>query len=106
MRRSTVVKETMRHFAEEGPTQRELAETKTYLTGSYALRFDSNTKMPTSFSPSSRTISASTISTAATASSRGDARPGQGAGQRISNPDKLIVTVVGKPQGITTSAAQ
>ena len=40
-----VVKSVMKRFAEEGPTQRELDEAKTYLTGSYALRFDSNAKI-------------------------------------------------------------
>src|SRR5262249_7290859 len=38
-----VVKEVMQRFADEGPTAEELADAKTYLTGSYALRFNSNT---------------------------------------------------------------
>jgi zinc protease len=37
-----VVKDTMAKFAAEGPTQRELDDAKTYLTGSFPLAFASN----------------------------------------------------------------
>jgi predicted Zn-dependent peptidase len=37
-----VVKETMAKFAAEGPTQQELDDAKTYLTGSFPLAFASN----------------------------------------------------------------
>jgi zinc protease len=36
------VRDTMAKFAAEGPTQQELADAKTYLTGSYPLAFSSN----------------------------------------------------------------
>ena len=103
----TVVKETMKQFAEEGPTAAELAETKTYLTGSYALRFDSNSKIANQLlaiqqdnlgidyvNRRNGLIDAVTLDQA------------KAQAKRISEPDKLIVTVVGKPAGITTSAAQ
>ncbi|MGE3831882.1 MAG: M16 family metallopeptidase, partial [Parvibaculaceae bacterium] len=41
----SVTRDTLKRFAEEGPTADELADVKTYLTGSYALRFDSNAKI-------------------------------------------------------------
>jgi zinc protease len=37
-----VVRQTMRDFAAKGPTQGELDDAKTYLTGSFPLAFDSN----------------------------------------------------------------
>jgi len=37
-----VVRQTMRDFAARGPTQAELDDAKTYLTGSFPLAFDSN----------------------------------------------------------------
>lgn len=38
-----VVRATMRKFAKQGPTEKELTDAKTYLTGSFPLAFDSNT---------------------------------------------------------------
>jgi len=97
----TVVKDTMKQFAEEGPTAAELADTKTYLTGSYALRFDSNSKIANQLlaiqqddlgidyvNRRNAMIEAVTLDQARLQ------------GKRISQPDKLIVTVVGKPEGI------
>ena len=40
-----VVKEALKKLADEGPTQAELDDVKTFLTGSYALRFDTNDKI-------------------------------------------------------------
>jgi len=37
-----VVRATMKKFATQGPTDKELADAKTYLTGSFPLAFDSN----------------------------------------------------------------
>ncbi|MFZ5673312.1 MAG: M16 family metallopeptidase [Pseudomonadota bacterium] len=101
----TVVKDTMKKFADEGPTAAELAETKTYLTGSYALRFDSNAKIASQLlaiqqdnlgidyiNRRNGMIEAVTLDEA------------KAQAKSISNPDKLIVTVVGKPVGIAPSA--
>lgn len=101
----TVVKDTMKRFADDGPTAAELAETKTYLTGSYALRFDSNSKIASQLlaiqqdnlgidyiNRRNAMIEAVTLDEA------------KAQAKSISNPDKLIVTVVGKPVGITPSA--
>jgi zinc protease len=40
-----VMQAEMRKLAETGPTEEELANAKSYLTGSYALRFDTSTKI-------------------------------------------------------------
>ncbi|MGE3872723.1 MAG: M16 family metallopeptidase [Parvibaculaceae bacterium] len=100
-----VVRETMTKFAAEGPTPAELAETKTYLTGSYALRFDSNAKIANQLlaiqqddlgidyvNRRNGLIEAVTLDQA------------KAQAKRISRPDELIVTVVGKPEGIKSAA--
>jgi zinc protease len=40
-----VIRAELTRFAAEGPTEKELADAKSYLTGSFALRFDSNAKI-------------------------------------------------------------
>lgn len=40
-----IIEEEVRRFAEEGPTEDELDKAKKYLIGSYALRFDTSTKI-------------------------------------------------------------
>jgi zinc protease len=40
-----VVREELKRMAEEGPSQQELEEAQTFLTGSYPLNFDSNSKI-------------------------------------------------------------
>ena len=41
----TILRDVLKRMADDGPTAAELAEAKTYLTGSYALRFDSDRKI-------------------------------------------------------------
>jgi zinc protease len=41
----SVIKAEFKRIADEGPSEVELANAKSYLTGSYALRFDSNSKI-------------------------------------------------------------
>lgn len=41
----SIIRGEIRRMAEEGPTEQELQEAKSYLTGSYALRFDTSTKI-------------------------------------------------------------
>ena len=40
-----VIRAELKRIATEGPTEKELADAKSYLTGSFALRFDSNAKI-------------------------------------------------------------
>lgn len=40
-----LIKQEIERMATEGPTQKELEEAKTYMTGSYALRFDTSKKI-------------------------------------------------------------
>ncbi len=40
-----IIRKEMKKMAENGPTQADLDAAKSYLTGSYALRFDTNSKI-------------------------------------------------------------
>lgn len=95
------VKAVIAKLAEEGPTQQELDEAKTYLTGSYALRFDSDSKIAGQLLAIQQqglgldyvTRRNGMIEAVTLDQVKEQAR-------RLLHPDKLIVTVVGKPEGI------
>ena len=94
-------RQVLKAYAENGPTQRQLDEVKTFLTGSYALRFSSNSAIASQLlgiqqqdlgidyiQKRNALVEAVTLDQV-----KAQAR-------RLLHPDKLIVTVVGKPQGI------
>lgn len=96
-----VIKTELKRMATEGPTAKELENAKSYLTGSYALRFDSNSSIANQLLAISveslgidyidrrnAEIEAVTIDTAKRAAAR------------LINVDDMIVTVVGKPEGL------
>ena len=97
----------MKKFADEGPTAAELADAKTYLTGSYALRFDSNTKLAGQLLGIQQTnlgidyvnrrnglIEAVTLDEV------------KAQAKRITLPGQLTTIVVGRPAGIKPSGNQ
>ena len=65
-----VIEGEISSLANDGPTEEELDKAKKYLIGSYALRFDTSTKIATSSCIYRRMVLASNISTNATSSSR------------------------------------
>jgi zinc protease len=88
-------------MAENGPTEADLDAAKSYLTGSYALRFDTNSKiasqllglMQEGFGPDyvenrNKMIDAVTLADAKRVAAR------------LLKSNDLIVTVVGKPDGM------
>lgn len=96
-----LVREVMQKMADEGPTQQELDEAKTYLTGSYALRFSSNNAIAnvllglqqqdlpiTYVETRNANIEAVTLDQV------------KAQAKRLLHPDRLIVTIVGKPEGL------
>jgi zinc protease len=96
-----VVRSVFKRFVEQGPSQRELDEAKTYLTGSYPLRFDSNSKIASQLlaiqqdnlgidyiNKRNAMIEGVTLDQVKTQA------------KRLIDPEKLIVTVVGQPQGL------
>ena len=99
-----VVKETMKKMADEGPTQAELDDVKTFLTGSYALRFDTNDKIAGQLlglhqeelgidyiNKRNGWVEAVTLDQV-----KAQAR-------RLVDSERLIVTVVGKPEGLKSA---
>ncbi len=102
----TVVKETLKKMADEGPTQAELDDVKTFLTGSYALRFDTNDKIAGQLlgiqqqnlgidyiNKRNGSVEAVTLDQVKTQA------------RRLIHSEHLIVTVVGKPEGLKSTGS-
>jgi zinc protease len=96
-----VAREVLAKMAEEGPTQQELDEAKTFLTGSYALRFSSNAAIARQLlglqqqnlgidyvEKRNALVEAVTLDQV------------KAQAKRLLHPDRLIVTVVGRPEGL------
>ena len=96
-----LVREVLASMAEKGPTQQELDEAKTFLTGSYALRFTSNGAIASQLlglqqqnlgidyvNRRNAMIEAVTLDQV------------KAQAKRLLHPERLIVSIVGKPQGL------
>ena len=96
-----VIKGELRRMAADGPTPEELANAKSYLTGSYALRFDTNAKIANQLlgilqedlgidyvDRRNKEIEAVTIDDV------------KRVARKLLDPENLIITVVGKPKGL------
>lgn len=102
-----VIQAELKRMAEKGPTEEELKNAKQYLTGSYALRFDTSSKIANQLlwvqiedlgidytDKRNSLIEAVTLE---------DVRR---VAQRLLQADALIVTIVGKPQKSGTKPAK
>ena len=102
-----VVRTELKRMAETGPTKEELEAAKTYLTGSYALRFDSNRKIASQLLGIQREnlgidyvekrndlVNAVTLE---------DVRR---VAKRIIDADGLVFTIVGRPKDVKSSGNQ
>jgi zinc protease len=100
-----IIRGEMKKMAENGPTAEDLQAAKDYLTGSYALRFDTNSKiasqllglMQEGFGPDyvenrNAMINAVTMDDAKRVAAR------------MLRPENLVVTIVGKPAGMNSAA--
>ena len=96
-----VIKAELKRMATDGPTATELANAKSYLTGSYALRFDTNAKIASQLlaimvddlgvdyiDKRNAQIDAVTLADAKRVAAK------------VLKVDDLIVTIVGKPDGM------
>ncbi len=96
-----VIKEQMKSLTHKGPTQVELDNAKSFLTGSFALRFDTNSKIASQLlyfhmegfdldyvDKRNAEVSAVTLD---------DVRR---VAKRFLNADDLFITVVGQPKGL------
>ncbi|MFQ5773118.1 MAG: M16 family metallopeptidase [Kiloniellaceae bacterium] len=99
-----VVRREWRRMASEGPTPQELEDAKTYLTGSFPLRFSSSGRISGMLvgmqlenlgidylDRRNGLIEAVTLEQA------------RRVARRLYDPDKLTVVVVGKPEGVTAT---
>lgn len=96
-----VARQVIARMAETGPTQAELDEAKTFLTGSYALRFSSNSAIARQLLglqqqnlPIDYVLKRNAMVEAITL----DQVKAQA--KRLLHPDRLVVTVVGRPEGL------
>lgn len=96
----TVIEEQIRSLAEDGPTEEELAKARRYLIGSYALRFDSSSKiasqlvhLQTEGFDTSHLDERNALIAAVTMA---DAKR---VAQRLFGQQGLLVTMVGRPVG-------
>jgi len=97
----TVIREQIKRLADEGPTAKELDAAKTYLTGSFALRFDTGNKI------AGQLIG---LQTGDLGADYIDKRNGlinavtledvKRVARRLLDADDLIVTLVGKPENV------
>lgn len=96
-----VIKDEWRKMAEEGITAEELDKAKRYLTGAYALRFDSNSKIANILVgvqaaglPIDYTETRNSLVEAVTLDDI------KRVAARIMKPDELSIVVVGRPEGL------
>ena len=101
-----IIRGEMQKIADNGPTADDLQAAKDFLTGSYALRFDTNSKiasqllglMQEGFGPEyvenrNAMINAVTMADAKRVAAR------------LLKPDNLVVTIVGKPVGLKSASS-
>ncbi|RUO99899.1 pitrilysin family protein [Hyphomicrobium sp.] len=100
-----IIRGEMAKMAENGPAPDDLQAAKDYLTGSYALRFDTNSKiasqllglMQEGFGPEYVENRNAMINAVTAADAKRVAA-------RLLKPDNLVVTIVGKPAGMNSAA--
>jgi zinc protease len=97
----SVIRSELERMAKDGPTETELANAKSYLTGSFALRFDTNAKIANQLLwmmhehmgidyPERRNGMIEAVSM----------EDVKRAAKRLLKVDDLFITVVGKPKGL------
>jgi len=97
----SLIEEEVRRFSQEGPTEDELDKAKKYLIGSYALRFDTSTKVASQlvnlqmdgFEPSYLDERNGRIAAVGLEDCKRAAK-------RLLGDGGLLVTVVGRPEGV------
>jgi zinc protease len=97
-----LVRDVLKHMAEEGPTAAELAEAKTYLTGSYALRFDSNAKIAGQLlGIQQQSLGIGYIARRNALVEAVTLEQVKAQAKRLLDAGRLIVTIVGRPEGLS-----
>ncbi|HUF44414.1 MAG TPA: pitrilysin family protein [Aestuariivirgaceae bacterium] len=99
-----VVREELERMAVEGPTEEELDEAKTYLTGSYPLNFDSNSKIANQLlAIQEDELGIDYVNRRNGLIEAVRLEDVKRVARRLIDADGLVITVVGKPEGITST---
>jgi zinc protease len=94
-------REVIRKYAEQGPSQKDLDDAKTFLTGSYGLRFSSNSAIAGQLlGIQQQNLGIDYIQKRNALVDAVTLDQVKAQARRLLHPDQLIVTVVGKPQGV------
>ncbi len=96
-----IVRSTIKRMAETGPTQQQLDDIKTYMTGSYALRFDTMGKIAgflTGLQLTGRPINFANIRNGLIKAVTLEQVKAQA--QLMLHADSMVVVAVGKPDGL------
>jgi zinc protease len=94
-------REVMARMATEGPTQQQLDDAKTYLTGSYALRFSSNSAIARQLlGQQQQGLAIDYVEKRNALVEAVTLEQVKAQAKRLLHPDRLIVTVVGRPEGL------
>jgi zinc protease len=96
-----VVRQTIRRMANDGPTQAELDDIKTYMTGSYPLRFDNTSAIAgflTGLQLTHRPITYANIRNGLIEAVT--LEQVKKVAKRLLRPDAMVVVAVGRPVGL------
>ncbi len=97
----SLVRSEMKRLRDEGITEEELKDAKTYLTGSYPLRFDSNTKIAGQLvSIQLEDLGIDYIDKRNDLINAVTLEDIKRVAQRLIDPDNMIVTIVGAPENL------
>jgi zinc protease len=95
-----VVKQTLKEFADNGPTDAELADAKTYLTGAFPLAFGSNVGIAGQMNAFQRAgLSIDYLAKRNAMINAVTAADAKRAAARLFNPQRLTVVVAGAIEG-------
>ena len=99
------VRTELKKMADQGPSTEDLAAAKSYLTGSYALRFDTNSKIATQLlGLLQEGFGADYVENRNKIIDAISMEDVKRVAKRLLKTDGLIVTVVGKPVGLKSAA--
>ncbi len=96
-----LIRSELRRFAADGPSPQELADAKTYITGSYALRFTTSTKIADQLlGIQEENLGIDYIKRRNSLVEAVTLEDVKRVARRVIDADGLVFTVVGKPEGI------
>lgn len=103
----SLIRSELERMATEGPTDKELREAKTYLTGSYPLRFDTSKKIASQLlAIQIDDLGLDYIDTRNDKVRAVTLDDVKNVAKRLLKPGELIITIVGKPDGVKSTSSQ